>query len=172
MIDGLDDVLDSDDRYGLPELRTVLQELFSGSGSTARVIGQQRLQRSVYRLQLEANGGVRSVVLKRLDPSLAQRNQLVATRWLPALGLSDHGPALLPVAAERSGRCVWHIYEDLGDRTLAAGDAAPRQIEAAVALMARCWPRCRPVWASAATRPRPWTFTPRSRRDLYDDRRA
>jgi hypothetical protein len=137
VIDGFDDVLDSDDRYCLPELRTVLQELFSGSGSTARVIGQQRLKRSVYRVQLEANGGVRSVVLKRLAPGLAQRNQLVATRWLPALGLGDSGPALLAVAAERSGRCVWHIYENLGDRTLAAGDADPRQIEAAVALIAQ-----------------------------------
>jgi hypothetical protein len=105
------------------------------------VIGQQRLKRSakrsVYRLQLEANGGVRSVVLKRLAPGLAQRNQLVATRWLPALGLSDNGPALLGVAAERSGRCVWHIYEDLGDRTLAASDADPGQVEAAVAVIAQ-----------------------------------
>jgi hypothetical protein len=137
VIDGLDDVLDSGDRDGLSELRTVLQELVSESGSTARVIGQQRLKRSVYRLQLEANGGVRSVVLKRLDPGLAQRNQLVATRWLPALGLGGYSPVLLGVAAERSGRCVWHIYEDLGDQTLAAGDADPRKVEAAVALIAQ-----------------------------------
>jgi hypothetical protein len=142
VIDGLDDVLANSGERGLLELRTVLQELFSGSGSIARVIGQQRLgkqrlKRSVYRLQLEANGGVRSVVLKRLDPGLAQRNQLVVTRWLPALGLSDGGPALLGVAAERGGQCVWHIYEDLGDRTLAASDAEPRQVEVAVALIAQ-----------------------------------
>jgi Phosphotransferase enzyme family len=137
VIDGLDDVLANSGQHGLPELRTVLQELFSRSGSTARVTGQQRLKRSVYRLRLEANGGVRSVVLKRLGPGVAQRNQFVATRWLPTLSLSGHGPVLLGVAAERSGRCVWHIYEDLGGRTLAAGDADPRQVEAAVALIAQ-----------------------------------
>src|SRR5205085_4015456 len=120
VIDGLDEVLAGSGQRGLLELRAVLQELFSRSGSTGRVIRQQRLKRSVYRLQVEAESGLRSLVLKRLDPSVAQRNQLVATRWLPALGLSDNGPALLGVAAERSGRCVWHLYEDMGDRTLAA----------------------------------------------------
>jgi aminoglycoside/choline kinase family phosphotransferase len=103
----------------------------------ARLIGQPRLKSSVYRLQFEAKGGVRSLVVKRLDPSVAQRNQLVATRWLPALGLRESAPALLGVAAERSGRCVWHLYEDLGERTLAAGDADPRQVEAAVAVIAQ-----------------------------------
>jgi Ser/Thr protein kinase RdoA (MazF antagonist) len=44
---------------------------------------------------------------------------------------------LLGVAAERSGRCVWHIYEDLGDRTLAASHANAGHVEAAVALIAR-----------------------------------
>jgi hypothetical protein len=32
---------------------------------------------------------------------------------------------------------VWHLYEDLGERTLAAGDADPRQVEAAVAVIAQ-----------------------------------
>ena len=137
MIDGLDEVLAGSGQRGLLELRAVLQELFSGSGSTGRVIRQQRLKRSVYRLQVEAESGLRSLVLKRLDPSVAQRNQLVATRWLPALGLSDNGPALLGVAAERSGRCVWHLYEDLGDRTLAASHADAGQVEVAVALIAQ-----------------------------------
>jgi hypothetical protein len=41
------------------------------------------------------------------------------------------------VAAERSGRCVWHLYEDLGERTLAAGDADPSQVAAAVAVIAQ-----------------------------------
>src|SRR5919198_2867820 len=129
VIEGLDDVLASSSQPGLPELRAVLQEVVGGWYPTARLIGQQRLKSRVYRLRFEANGGVRSLVLKRLDPSVAQRNQLVVTRWLPALGLRDSAPALLGVAAERSGRCVWHLYEDLGDRTLAASDADPRQVE-------------------------------------------
>src|SRR5207248_7245150 len=119
------------------ELRAVLQEVAGGSDATARLSGQQRLKSGVYRLHFEANGGARSLVLKRLDPCLAQRNQLVATRWLPALGLSDSGPALLGVAAERGGRCVWHVYEDLGEWTLEASDGEPRPVEAAVTLIAQ-----------------------------------
>jgi Phosphotransferase enzyme family len=137
VFDGLDEVLDGGDRRGLPELRAVLQEVLGRPGTTARLIDPQRLKSRVYRLHYETSGRLHSLVLKRLQPSLAQRNELVARRWLPALGLGGHGPVLLGVAAERSGRCVWHIYEDLGDRTLAAGDADPRQVEAAVALIAQ-----------------------------------
>ena len=137
VIEGLDDLLESSSQPGLPELRAVLQEMVGRWDPTARLISQQRLKSTVYRAQFEANGGVRSLVLKRLDPSVAQHNQLVATRWLPALGLRDSAPSLLGVAAERGGRCVWHLYEDLGERTLAAGDADPRQIEAAVAVIAQ-----------------------------------
>src|SRR5919198_2801719 len=135
--EGLDALLESSSQPGLPELRAVLQEVVSGCDATARLIGQQRLKSSVYRLQFEAYGGVRSLVLKRLDPSVAHHNQRVAQRWLPALGLRDSGPALLGVAAEPSGWWVWHLYEDLGERTLAASDADPRQVEAAVAVIAQ-----------------------------------
>ena len=106
VIEGLDDVLASSSQPGLPELRAVLQEVVGRWDPTARWIGQQRLKSGVYRVQFEANGGVRSLVLKRLDPSVAHHNQRVAQRWLPALGLCDSGPALLGVAVERSGRCV------------------------------------------------------------------
>jgi hypothetical protein len=134
--EGLDELLDSS-QAGLPELHAVLQEVVGGCDATACLIGQQRLKSSVYRLQFKANGGVRSLVLKRLDPSVAHHNQRVAQRWLPALGLRDSGPALLGIAAERSGQCVWHLYEDLGARTLAASDADPGRVEAAVAVIAQ-----------------------------------
>jgi hypothetical protein len=137
LIDGLDDVLDSGDRCGLPELRAALREVLGGPGTTARLIDPQRLKSGVYRLHYETSRRLHSLVLKRSRPNPAQRNELVARHWLPALGLGGHGPVLLGVAAERSGRCVWHIYEDLGDRTLAASDADPRQVEAAVALIAQ-----------------------------------
>ena len=52
------------------------------------------------------------------EPAIAQRNELVARRWLPAIDLSKSGPALIGVAAARTGECVWHAYEDLGDRAL------------------------------------------------------
>src|SRR2546423_1316165 len=137
VIEGLGDVLASSGQSGLPELRAVLQEVIGGCDLTARVIGQQRLKSCVYRLRFEANGGVHSLVLKRLDPSVAHHNQRVAYRWLPALGVSDSGPALRGVAAERGGQCVWHVYEDLGEWTLEASAADPRQVEAAVAVIAQ-----------------------------------
>src|ERR671934_3111544 len=139
--EGLDELLDSSSQPGLPELHAVLQEVVGGWDPTARLTGQQRLKSTVYRLQFAADGGVRSLVLKRLDPSVAQHNQLVATRWLPALGLRDSAPSLLGVAAERGGRCVWHLYEDLGEWTVQARDADPRQVEAAVGVIAQLHPR-------------------------------
>jgi hypothetical protein len=137
MIDGLDDVLESSGQPGLLELRAVLQEFIGGLDTTARVIDQRRLKPRVYRLRVEANGCVRSLVLKCLEPAVAQRNQLVAKRWLPAIGLSEVGTPLLSVAAERNGGWVWHVYDDLGDCTLDARAADRREIEAAVEVIAR-----------------------------------
>jgi hypothetical protein len=70
----------------------------------------------VYRVRVRTDsGGSHSVILKRLDPLVAQRNQFVLNKWLPAIDLAESAPALLTVAAERHGVCVWHVYEDLGD---------------------------------------------------------
>jgi hypothetical protein len=137
MIQDLDDLLTGSGQPGLTELRGLLQELLGGRDAPGRLIGQQSLKPRIYRLHLEASGGVRSVIVKRLDPGIAQRNELVAKRWLPAVGLGPTGPSLLGVAAERSGQCVWHVYDDLGDWTLAEGDPAPGRVEAAVALIAQ-----------------------------------
>jgi hypothetical protein len=152
MIDSLDNVLENSGQPGLPELRAVLREVIGGLDPTARVIDQRRLKRRVYRLRVEAKDYVRSLVLKRLEPAVAQRNQLVARQWLPALGLSEAGPRLLGVAAARNGGCVWHVYDDLGDRTLDACAADRRGVEAAVEVIAQLHtrsaehlllPRCR-----------------------------
>jgi Phosphotransferase enzyme family len=137
MIDGLDDVLEGSSEPGLPELRATLRELIVGLGSAARVVEQRRLKVRVYRLRVEANGGVRALVLKRLEPGQAQRNQLAAERWLPALGMGEAGPPLLGVAAARDGGCVWHVYDDLGDDTLKAHAADRQAVEAAVEVIAR-----------------------------------
>src|SRR5438270_11096321 len=99
VIEGLDDLLEGSGKSRLPELRAVLQELVGRWDPTARLIGQQRLKSCVYRLHFAAHGGVRTLVLKRLDPSVAHHNQRVAHRWLPALGLGDSAPALRGVAA-------------------------------------------------------------------------
>jgi hypothetical protein len=120
MIEGLDDFVESGEQMGLRELRELLVELLGGPGAAGRLIDHQVIKSRVRRLCFDTNGGVRSVVVKRLDPDQARRNELVARRWLPAIGLEHNGPPLLGVAAERSGRSVWHVYEDLGDTTLAA----------------------------------------------------
>ena len=111
-----------------------LSDLLSATLEGARLEAVYRLKRRVYRLEI-VDGAHRSVVLKRLDPAVANRNELLVTRWLPALGLPDRCARLLGVAAERSGRCVWHVYEDLGDETLAARPSAER-IAATVDLVA------------------------------------
>jgi hypothetical protein len=95
----------------------------------------ERLKSDVYRLRCTVDGKARSFVGKRHDPDIARRNELVARRWLPEVGLGDCGPPLLAVAAERDGSSVWHLYEDLGDCGLAPAASSPR-IERAVAAIA------------------------------------
>jgi hypothetical protein len=136
MVDGIDDVLASSGEPGLPELRTLLREFIGGLDPTARVIDHWKVKRRVYRMRVEANGWIRSLVLKRLEPGEARRNQLATERWLPAIGLSKAGPPLLGVAAERNGGCVWHVYDDLGDCMLDARAADRRGVEAAVDVIA------------------------------------
>src|SRR5207247_9188769 len=91
--------------------------------------------RRVYRVDFGPGPGPRSLILKRSEPTIAQLNRLVAERWLPAIGLGDRCAPLLATAAERQGRWVWQIYEDLGDETL---DRCPERsrVESAVELVA------------------------------------
>jgi hypothetical protein len=77
------------------------------------------------------------LVVKCLDPEFAHRSQFVIKRWLPAVGLGASSCPLLAVAAERSGQCVWHIYEDLGDRTLDTSEPDPGHVAAVVGLIAQ-----------------------------------
>lgn len=113
---------------GAAELSEVLDEI----GDGGRPAELRPLKEGVYRLALSGAG---SVVLKRLDPAVAQRARLVAERWLPALGLGDRCARLLGVAGDRAGRVVWHVYEDLGDDTLAARPT-PERVRATVDLLA------------------------------------
>src|SRR5437016_13323214 len=76
--------------------RVLLADLLDGTGRVADI---RRLKERVYRLEM-TNGPHRSVVVKRLEPAVAQRTRLVAERWLPALGLGDRCPRLLATAAD------------------------------------------------------------------------
>jgi aminoglycoside phosphotransferase (APT) family kinase protein len=119
---------------GSAELCDALDELLDGADPSEGV-GLRRLKARVYRLETGGRASRRTVVVKRLEPAAAQQSRLVAERWLPALGLGDRCARLLAVAADRRGENVWHVYEDLGDDTLAARPALERA-EAAVDLVA------------------------------------
>jgi hypothetical protein len=137
MMENLHELLEGTHQPGLNELRQSLDELFGARGA-CRVLAQQRLCSRVYRVRLRMDGGgVCSVVIKRLDPLVAQRNQFVMKQWLPAIGLAESAPALLAVAAERHGLCVWHVYEDLGDCGLDANAPDRERIKTVVSLIAK-----------------------------------
>jgi hypothetical protein len=87
------------------------------------------LKQGVYRLSTSKS--VPTLVLKRHPPAIAQTDRLVVERWLPAIGLGDRCPRLLAAAAQRDGRWVWHVYEDLGHETLAV-ERDPSRLAAAV----------------------------------------
>jgi hypothetical protein len=119
-------------RQGVDLPRELLADLLDGTGRVADI---RRLKERVYRLEI-ANGPHRSVVVKRLEPAVAQRTRLVAERWLPALGLGDRCPRLLATAADGASASIWHAFEDLGDETLAS-DPTPDCVAATVDLIAQ-----------------------------------
>jgi hypothetical protein len=125
-------VLDQCGSRASSEIRNLLCRLLGGDDRIAAV---HRLNARVFRLEIAEGAAWRAVVLKRLEPAVAQRNQLLAERWLPALGLQDCCARLLGVAADRCGRWAWHVYQDLGDETLAVRPDSDR-IRAAVDLVA------------------------------------
>lgn len=137
MIDRLDQLFEGNSQPGLCELRTSLREVLSRLGAAARLIDQHSLKGRVHRLRFEINGRVRSLVVKRLKPSMARRSQYVTQQWLPDIGLSQSGPPLLGLAAEPSGNWVWHIYQDLGDWKIDANSFDCRRIRTAVELIAK-----------------------------------
>src|SRR6266404_9341813 len=136
----LNQLLEGTGQPGLPELRALLRDLLGGSRAAGRLLEQHQLSSPhprVYRVRFGLNGAVRSFVIKRLEPAVAQRNQLVMRRWLPAVGLRNHGPTLLGTAAELTGQCVWHVYEDLGDWALNGQAELLPRVKVAVDLIAQ-----------------------------------
>ena len=140
MIEGLDKILADTEQPGLEELRTLLEELLDEPGCTGHWLDQTRLKprsERVHRLRFAINGQLRSVVVKRLRPEIARRNELVAQRWLPAIGLRGRGAPVLGSAAGRAGGWVWHVYEDLGRCELNANQPDRAHVQAAVELLAQ-----------------------------------
>src|SRR6266576_5458522 len=116
MIEGVNRILAGSGQPGLTELHGLLEELLGGGASSGRLLEQQTLQpreMRVFRLRFGVNGQERSLIIKRLRPETARRNELVAKRWLPAVRLYDSGPPVRGSVAASSGACVWHVYDDL-----------------------------------------------------------
>jgi hypothetical protein len=140
VIEGIDNLLEESGQAGLVELRELLEEILSRTTAAGQFLDQHTLparRPRVYRLRFSCDGRVRSLVAKCMELDNAQRNRLAIRRWLPAIGLSDNTPTLLGVAVERSGECAWHVYDDLGDRSLDTSDLNPQHLQAAVELIAQ-----------------------------------
>lgn len=75
---GLRRALEESGEAGSGELCGLLRDLRDGPAD--RVVGLRRLKRRVFRADLAKGAPWRSVVLKRLEPAVAQRNRLVAER--------------------------------------------------------------------------------------------
>ena len=140
MIEGLGRVLEGSGLPGLPELRNLLQELLDGPSVEGKFLGHSSLKAGsnrVFRLQFSLNGKICTWVVKRLRPVIARRTELVARRWLPAVGLSDLGPPLAGSVADPRTACVWHVYHDLGPHELDPGHPSPEAIRTATELIAQ-----------------------------------
>src|SRR5437763_15250618 len=139
MTEGLDKVLEGRDQPGLTEVRALLQRLLGGHEAEGRLIEEQTLQpraSRVFRLRFVINGRTRQLIVKRLRPEIGRRSELVEKRWLPAVGMSDNGPALLGTVVEPGGNCVWHVYDDLGPCELNVHRFDRESLSAAIKLVA------------------------------------
>ncbi len=148
MIAGLEAWLRGIEPAGAPELDAALEQLLGADGARICFEGGQTLRpRQVHRLRFRAEacavraGARHSLVVKRLSLDRAHREQRAVRLWLPRVGLGAHAAPLLEVAAARRADCVWHVYEDLGDGTLArvASEPGPpreERIRAALELVA------------------------------------
>lgn len=140
MIEGLDRVLESYGQPGLAELRGLLRELLGGPEAQGRLMDEQTLQPRalrVFRLRFLINDQTRQLIVKRVKPEIGRRSELVEKRWLPAVGMSDNGPALLGSAVEPRGNCVWHVYDDLGPWELDVNRVDREKVRAAIKLVAQ-----------------------------------
>lgn len=136
MIEGLKRALAASSQPGVAELESALAETFGHPDAPAKLVAHEQLKARVFRLRLQAGNGVRSFVAKRLKPHEARRNQLAIRRWLPSQGFSGATPALLAIAAERTGSWVWHVYEDLDGRMVDPEDSDQDRLASVVRLIA------------------------------------
>ena len=148
MIAGLDAWLRSVGAADAPALESALERLLDTAGAPMRFDGGQTLRPAqVHRVRFReesdaaCEGPLHCLVIKRLSLDRSHREQRAVRHWLPRVGLGAHGAPLLEVAAPPRAACVWHVYEDLGDGTLARfaaepGESREEMVRAALALVA------------------------------------
>lgn len=85
-------------------LRVAAAERFTGTGA--------------WRIRIEVDEAERTFIAKRLSARDSSISAAVANRWLPLTGLGPYSAPLLGVTGADENGYVWHLYEDLGDRTL------------------------------------------------------
>ena len=134
MIEGLD--LQFADQPHAVGLGNRLNEFISENYGSGRLVMQERIKSQVYRLHFELEDHALTLILKCLEGRIAQRNELVHRRWLPAVGLATAGPALLTTIGTPDGQSVWHIYSDLGLNSLAEDMQSKQKVEATVRFIA------------------------------------
>jgi ATP-binding cassette subfamily B protein len=118
-----------------PEVVERARRLVAGPDGHARLLVHEPLKNSVHRLRFEVSAERTSVVVKRLSPGIARANELVAERWLPAVGLEWACPRLRGVVNERSGSKVWHIYDDVAGSGLDDSLSDPARVVPVVELI-------------------------------------
>jgi hypothetical protein len=113
-----------------------LEELIHKQSQNARLILQERIKSHVYRLHFELESKPLVLILKHMEARIARRTELVAARWLPAVGLVHGGPPLLTSVGTPDGQSVWHIYSDLGSCSLADAMDRAESVTAAARFIA------------------------------------
>lgn len=140
MIEDLDRLFEGSGQPGLSELRELLQDLLGGAAAQGRFLESLELKpqsKRVFRVRFAVPGRPDTVIVKRLSPTIADRIELAARRWLPAAGLGAIGPPLAGSVAARNGACVWHVYDDLGPHALDPLRTGPEPVGAAATQIAR-----------------------------------
>lgn len=101
------------------EVGRVLRER-AGPAAAHAIVELEALEGNhvMYRLHASANGNRWSLILKQVEPDVAQRNRLAVQRWLPWLELDHLAPALHGAAASRGVQSIWQVYEDVPGTTL------------------------------------------------------
>jgi hypothetical protein len=139
VIEGLNRILEGTALPGRDTLGALIERMLGGSSRLrGRVIAEEAIRREcVRRLWVDVGDAQRVLVVKYLPLDGSLREQRVVERWLPEIGLARHGPPLLGTAGVLSGVGVWHVYADLGDRTLEGERVDPVALQAGMRVIAR-----------------------------------